>query len=279
MSDCHRGINDNADDFSKNARIFSYALDHYYDSGFTYFELGDGDELWENRNFEDIFQAHSNVFERLQDFYKQGRFYMLWGNHDMDRASEDHIQETLCYYYNQVKVCKEELFKDIKVHESILLYNDAEEIDILLIHGHQVDPPNYQFWWPNKFLVRYLWRGVQQIGFQNPASPSHNVKRLNKVELRLREWIRKNDNQMIIAGHTHQPRFPYPGSVPYFNDGSCTHPRYVTAIEIESNKISLIRWSIEIESDGNLRAKRTVIEGPVDIVEYRLPDTANRRKA
>jgi hypothetical protein len=29
-----------------------------YNDGFTYFELGDGDELWENIFFQNYFEAH-----------------------------------------------------------------------------------------------------------------------------------------------------------------------------------------------------------------------------
>ena len=46
FSDCHRGNNGKADDFAKNAELFLHALGHYYREGFTYIEVGDGDDLW-----------------------------------------------------------------------------------------------------------------------------------------------------------------------------------------------------------------------------------------
>ena len=46
FSDCHRGDNSFADDFANNRNIYFHALKHYYNEGFTYCELGDGDELW-----------------------------------------------------------------------------------------------------------------------------------------------------------------------------------------------------------------------------------------
>ena len=49
FSDCHRGVNDWADEFANNQGLFFHALERYYAEGFTYIELGDVDELWENR--------------------------------------------------------------------------------------------------------------------------------------------------------------------------------------------------------------------------------------
>ena len=54
FSDLHRGVGDWADDFMHNSLVFTSALDHYFQHGFTYLELGDGDEFYENRRLEDI---------------------------------------------------------------------------------------------------------------------------------------------------------------------------------------------------------------------------------
>ena len=83
FSDCHRGDNSYADDFAHNSKIYFHALRNYYENDFIYVELGDGIELWENRKFEEIFDAHQNVFLLLRDFYLKNRLHMLWGNHDM----------------------------------------------------------------------------------------------------------------------------------------------------------------------------------------------------
>ena len=75
FSDCHRGDNSFADDFANNRNIYYHALKNYYDNGFTYCELGDGDELWENIDFKSIFEAHKNVYELLQLFFNENRLY------------------------------------------------------------------------------------------------------------------------------------------------------------------------------------------------------------
>jgi hypothetical protein len=45
---------------------------------------------------------------------------------------------------------------------------------------------------------------------------------------------------MLVAGHNHRPMFPEIGEPLYFNDGSCVHPFFITGIEIDRGKISLI---------------------------------------
>jgi predicted phosphodiesterase len=70
-------------------------------------------------------------------------------------------------------------------------------------------------------------------------------------------------------GHTHRPRFPEPGDIPLFNDGSCVHPRSITGIEIENGLISLIKWQIATKEDGTLQIVRVLLEGPQKLVDYK----------
>ena len=45
MSDCHRADGRYNDNFEKKKKITFRALKYYYEMGYTYIELGDGDEL------------------------------------------------------------------------------------------------------------------------------------------------------------------------------------------------------------------------------------------
>lgn len=54
FSDCHRGNGSSNDNFLKNQNLYFAALNYYYEENFCYIELGDGDELWENRCFSSI---------------------------------------------------------------------------------------------------------------------------------------------------------------------------------------------------------------------------------
>ena len=79
----------------------------------------------------------------------------------------------------------------------------------------------------------------------------------------------ENNLLLTITGHTHRPRFPEPGDIPFFNDGSCVHPRSITGIEIENGNISLIKWHIATTEDGTLRVVRALLEGPQRLMDYK----------
>ena len=86
---------------------------------------------------------------------------------------------------------------------------------------------------------------------------------------RTKKWITENNNLMTIVGHTHRPRFPEPGNIAFFNDGSCVHPRSITGIEIENGAISLIKWQIATKDDGTLQIVKDLLEGPVKLLDYK----------
>ena len=69
MSDMHRGDGTGSDDFAHNSLIFKCALDYYLDRVFTYIELGDAEELWENRAFDQIYITHTSIYDKLKGFH------------------------------------------------------------------------------------------------------------------------------------------------------------------------------------------------------------------
>ena len=268
FSDCHRGDNSFADDFANNRNIYFHALKHYYDEGFSYFELGDGDELWENINFKSIFEAHKNVFKLLKQFHVEQRLHMIWGNHDMVYKNQDFVEKHLWTYFEPIEDCEKELFKGIKFDEGIILKHIETNQEVFLTHGHQADWWNYNFWRWGRFLVRVLWKPLQVWGIADPTSPARNYTELRKIERRLKKWILQNDLLITVVGHTHRPRFPEPGDIPLFNDGSCVHPRSITGIEIENGEISLIKWQISTTDGGTLKVVRVLLEGPQKLEDY-----------
>ncbi len=268
FSDCHRGDNSFADDFANNRNIYFHALSHYFKEGFHYCELGDGDELWENLNFESIFLAHKNVFKLLREFHLQKRLHMLWGNHDMVYKDPEFVQNHLSSYFDPVEGRDKGLLEDITYHEGVILKHTETQQELFLAHGHQADWWNYTFWRWGRFLVRVLWKPLQVWGIADPTSPAKNYKELIKVERRIKKWILANNLLITIVGHTHRPRFPEPGDIPLFNDGSCVHPRSITGIEIENGQISLIKWHIDTKEDGTLQIVRVLLEGPQNLSDY-----------
>jgi hypothetical protein len=189
FSDCHRGDNSFADEFANNRNIYFHALNHYYQNKFHYCELGDGDELWENINFESIFQAHKNVFKLLRKFHLKKRLHMIWGNHDMVYRDQNYVNKHLSNYFEPIDDTDKELFEGITYNEAIVLDHEETGQELFLTHGHQADWWNYRFWRWGRFLVRILWKPLQVWGIADPTSPAKNYTELIKLERRIKRWI------------------------------------------------------------------------------------------
>ena len=275
FSDCHRGVGGWADDFVKNQNYYFAALTHYYMNSFTYIEIGDGDELWENRKFSEIMYAHRDVFGLLSKFYKEKRLYFIFGNHDIVKRDIEFIKNNFYYYFDERKKRKVPLFENIKIHEGLILRHRETGDKIFIVHGHQADFLNDRLWRLSCFLVRYLWSPLEFLGVNDPTSPAKNNEKKKTVEKKITDWVSTN-KQMLIAGHTHRPMFPEVGDPPYFNDGSCVHPHSITAIEISMGYISLVKWSMKTKIDGTLFVDRDVLAGPRKIKHYFSKKTLSR---
>ena len=284
FSDCHRGDGSAGDEFARNSMVYKFALEHYLREGFGYIELGDAEELWENRSFVPIYITHTSVYELLRKFHDpdpaKTRYIKIWGNNDLDWRDD-----------------KEPL---AKIFEGIRVYEEAEiacgdGVAIRLLHGHQADPlctglrGSFSRW-----MVRHVWRRGQSIGLQDPTTrAAENPGRCNEIDQTLIQWAKDKRGHLresqsnaqgqdkgghptiIIAGHTHRPVFEGlslterlylesgfgpPGIARkkqpepiYYNTGSCVHPRCITGIEITARSsaggsllphFALIKWAI-----------------------------------
>ena len=244
MSDCHRGNGTSNDNFLKNQNLYYAALEYYFQNDYTYIELGDGDELWENRCLEQIIQIHSQTFELLFRFYEQGRLYFLYGNHDKVNQRPRPIG-----------------FPAIPHYPGIILNDLSGQSDLYLVHGHQADFLNCDLWRLSRLLVRYIWKPLEHFGVLDPTSAAKNNHRKNNTEKKLSQWAKEN-NRILISGHTHRPRL---GSLesPYFNTGSCVHPYGVTGIEVTGRRLTLVKWSVRTREDMGLYVAREELAGPV----------------
>lgn len=268
LSDCHRGQGNAGDNFLSNQNLFFAALEYYYDQGFTYIELGDGDELWENRSIKPIIEVHSDAFWLMKQFYQDNRFHMIYGNHDTVKKGWRYVKRYCSNYYCEAEKRHVTLFPDLEAKEGLILESRDNGQRIFLLHGHQGELLNDRFWMVARFLVRYIWSTLELVGFLDPtkAGKSHKIK--ERVEKRL-DAFGKEKNALIIAGHTHRPYFSQPGEGNYFNDGSCVHPRCITGIEIAENKISLIKWLVCTRKDRSLYVEREVLDSPVSLEAYK----------
>lgn len=267
MSDCHRGDGSWADSFCKNQNIYYAALTYYYNRNFTYIELGDGDELWENKGLCEIMRQHKDVFLILSEFIKENRSYFIYGNHDMVKKNTGFSEGCKHLNFDAKEKKNISLFENIKLHEGLILKHSITGEQIFLVHGHQVNFLDDRMWWLSRFLVRYFWRPLELLGVNDPTSAAKNYNRKAVVENKLIKWAER-ENHIIIAGHTHRPTFPVVGEVPYFNDGSCVHPYGITGIEIEDGNITLVEWSIKTKWDGTLVVNRSELGGPGSLEDY-----------
>lgn len=248
FSDCHRGNGTWSDSFLNNKTIYEAALGYYFERDFTYIELGDGDELWENRSFADIEEIHSDIFKLLEKFRNTGRMYMLWGNHDRIKSHRNFKSASL-------PPSSEALIIQCSGACGSIRYN--------LIHGHQADFLNNQLWKLARWLVRYIWKPLELAGIKDPTSAARNYSKGKLIEKRMADWAELNHTH-LITGHTHRPTLSHnKGDWSYANTGSCVHPSTITCLEIDTGTISLIKWAACADDNQYIHICRYVIIGPV----------------
>lgn len=267
FSDIHRGDDSLSDEFGRNRHIYYRALDYYYDNDFTYVEIGDGDELLEQKDYRHIYSSHPQIFDLLRKFFKENRLHMLYGNHNLQLRQEDYVKKNLYQVYDDYSDSYIDLFPGITVHEALILTERRTGQEIFVVHGHQGDLISDQFWFLSFVMIRFFWRFMHLVGVKYAASPARNRERRHKVELNYNRW-NEDRHIMLICGHTHRPRFPKKGEPAYFNTGCCIHPRGITCLELEDDEISLISWRMHSTKDGMLYIRRTVLQGPEPIESF-----------
>jgi predicted phosphodiesterase len=267
IGDCHRGDNSWADDFTHNQSLTFHALQHYLKHDFAYVEVGDGDELWENPDFEAVKRAHSHIYWLMSCFHERGRLHIIFGNHNADWKDPQCVEEQFCVHHNEVTQKDETLFPGLKIHEGLVLHHEPTGKRLFVTHGHQGSLATDYLWPVSRFLVRFLWKPLQLVGLHDPTSPAQNNTTRHKVENSLIRWIVEQDDQPLICGHTHRPVFPDAGERPYYNVGSAVHPRCITGLEIEGGALCLVKWWVTANDEGLLQVTRKVLEGPRPIAE------------
>lgn len=267
FSDTHRGDSSWADDFVPNEVLFLHALQHYYAHGYTYVEVGDGDELLKNRTFSDIHAAHLNIFDLLKGFHREGRLHLIYGNHDLARANPAVVAQELHWTTDETTGKREPFLPGIEVHEGLVFRHAETGGEFFVLHGHQAD--FWEIYLKNfvQFLVRRLWRPFQLLGIHDPTSASQNIQKRGKIEDVLTRWVTEQQHP-LICGHTHRAVYPVNGHPAYFNTGGCTNPRWITGLEIDRGRMMLVRWRIQPTPDGVLRVARDILAGPRPLTDF-----------
>ncbi len=240
FSDLHRGDNSRSDAFAQNEGLFVKALKHYYREGFTYVEVGDGDELWQNRRLSVVKRAHRLTFDLLHTFAGENRLHLIFGNHDIQGSQDGRMKKG-----------------SLTAHEALVLRHAHTDQRVLVVHGHQVDFKSDAIYHVSRFVTRHIWRHVQNLGFGDVASSIAESRNRGMIRQRVSEWIEAH-KQMVICGHTHTPKFPQAGEPPYFNTGSGVFDGYITGLEIKDGQIALVKWL----QSGRGQAERRLLAPP-----------------
>jgi UDP-2,3-diacylglucosamine pyrophosphatase LpxH len=244
FSDQHKGQRDGADDFLASEPAYNAALRFYLEQGFTLFALGDVEELYENRA-QPVLRAYSGTLRIEREFFRLGRYFRFWGNHDDHWSATGTVQRLLGPIFGT----------GIQVLEALRLkVIDEGKIlgTLFLVHGHQGTFFGDRFRWMARPLVRYLWRPFQRLTRIRVTTPSTNYQFRLRHDGAMRAWAEAQPELVMIAGHTHHPVFDVsaPG---YFNSGCCSFKDgTITGIEIVGGEIRLVRWP---NAKGELKAE------------------------
>lgn len=252
-------------------------MEYYNQNNYTYIQLGDAEELWENTLIA-VKKANIASFEKEKLFLQRNAFIKVFGNHDLLWDNSPFSSLELQNIYQQ----------KVTIYEGVVLRttNNNQSLDIFLTHGHQGDELSDGNWF-SKWFVANLWAPLQSYLLINPNTPAYYNYLKTAHNKLMYEWIAPQHNKLLITGHTHQPVFQslthlerlyrkleaakevndeaailsieseiqikyqkgqilpdFSGYQPtYFNSGCCCfNDGDITGIEIAAGQISLIKW-------------------------------------
>jgi UDP-2,3-diacylglucosamine pyrophosphatase LpxH len=229
FSDCHRGTNGRTDAFARNETLFTHALQYYLRQAFTYVEVGDGDELWQNRRFSDVQRAHEKVFDLLHQFDRRSRLQLVLGNHDLQGRRRDRVEKD-----------------GLVAREGLVLQHARTRQQVFVVHGHQADFFSDGLRTTSRLAVRHVWKRLQVLGLVHARFSENRTRSQRTIEGRITAWVQAR-RQVVICGHTHRAASPSQDAAPYFNTGSCLRPGVLTGIEICEGAIALVRWTLGLD--------------------------------
>jgi UDP-2,3-diacylglucosamine pyrophosphatase LpxH len=216
FSDHHKGDASAADDFYKNAALYSTALSYYKNKGYALIVLGDNEELWENR-YEQILPHYEKIIQQeieMAPASSQNKKTRIWGNHDKEVS--------LRRFKNRCRAWKNNILENVQYREGLCLGED-----IFLIHGHQGRFFEDKAWRLSRWAVQFIWKTIQKLFHIGVDGPAENFKIRDDLELNYYRWAKKN-RVLLICGHTHRAIF---GSLTHFDHLQIELNRLVNSLD------------------------------------------------
>ncbi len=197
LSDQHKGSGNGADDFVMAEPNYLAALQYYQQNGFTYVNLGDSEELWEN-SLTAVRKKYEKTFEAEKKFLPAARFIKIFGNHDLFWDNDPLATWQLKNIYGE----------KVKVYEGAVLETsiNGKSFRIFCTHGHQGDAQSDGNWF-TKFFVARIWAPFQAYLRINPNTPAYDGTKKSLHNTIMYDWSASKKDLLLITGHTHQPVF------------------------------------------------------------------------
>jgi hypothetical protein len=126
FSDQHKGRKNGADDFKNAEANYLDALDYYYRNGYTYINLGDSEELWEN-SLRGVKKYNQASFDAEKTFLGKNRFIKVFGNHDLYWDNDPLAAWQLKNIYG----------RKVKVYEGVILQAHVNNAQLIAIKAMQ----------------------------------------------------------------------------------------------------------------------------------------------
>ncbi len=294
FSDHHRGRKDGADDFLICEPAYKIAIEHYFENGFTMAMLGDVEEFWENPiysvllKYKDLMLLEKKFFDKNRlyriwgnhdDQWQFGRFLtkhldFLFPNIEVHEAlqiqfkkDQNLIGSSLLIHGHQGNLESDRFawlskffvrygWRNIQRLFNIALSTPSNDLTLrsshdramyewaktkdkqLIICGH-----THQAVFESKTKLDRLQDELKKLG--STISKAESEQDIDSIEQEIKKLKEKYTS--IDEFSKESPR--------YFNTGCCSYSDGdITGIELDKNKIRLIKWS------GGIYSKKTTLQ-------------------
>lgn len=246
FSDQHKGAGDWSDDFATNKDNYLAALAYYLKEDYTYINLGDCEELWENKP-EPVLALYAGEMQLEAAFFAKQRYYKVFGNHDLLWFDTTAVKKYLAPVFGENAV----------VYEGIILQTLVNGLDlkIFLTHGHQGDVVSDSNAF-SKWFVGRIWVPIQrwlELNVNTPAKDFHLTDKHNRM---MYGWTMQYNNTVLITGHTHKPVFESLDHIQRLNKVLKEQIAACDAEKIAATKAQIEKLIIEYRADDTHRDKQ-----------------------
>lgn len=206
ISDLHIGPGDLVDQFGHNEILFIKFLDFLESKHDKIILLGDIFETLMPRKFRCcsiMLNKCLNTYPKIWERFQSDKYIYIFGNHDF-------IAQNIC----KAREC----------------YSDISGKDkILFIHGHQFDSINRYLKITNE-LGLFIAGWSLRLGAKSIYKKIEKLQLFSENEILFQKeainFIKRNNFDIIITGHTHNPTILHYDDKIFMNSGSCCNGKF-----------------------------------------------------